>query len=79
MVSVLFKVAAPNAAVWILDFGFSSILELGFWISNLGFWNLDIGFWILEFRFWVWGFGFRTRFGFCARLLLLHGATGFSG
>ena len=46
VVSVLY-VAAPNAAVWILDFGFW-ILDLGFWILDLGFWILDFGFWILD-------------------------------
>ena len=38
LVFVLF-VAAPNGAVWILDFGV---------------WILDFGFWILDFGFWVW-------------------------
>ena len=73
VVSILF-VAAPNAAVWILDFG-SWILDFGFWILDFGswildfgFWILDLGFWILDFGFWILDFGFSERFGFCIRL-----------
>ena len=56
VVSVLFA-SAPNAAVWILDFGFW-ILDLGFWILDFGFWILDFGSWILDFGFWISDFGF---------------------
>ena len=41
LVFVLF-VAAPNGAVWILEFGVW-ILEFGFWILEFGFWILDFG------------------------------------
>ena len=61
VVSVLY-VAAPNAAVWILDFW---ILDFGFWILDFGFWILDLGFWILDFGFWISDFGFWILdFGF---------------
>ena len=65
LVSVLF-VAAPNAAVWILDLGFG-ILDFGSWILDFGSWILDLGFWI---------FDFAPRFAFCIRLLLLHADSG---
>ena len=42
VVSVLF-VAAPDAAIWNLDFSFFGflVLDLGLWISHLGFWIVD--------------------------------------
>ena len=43
VVSVLF-VAAPDAAIWNLDFRFFGflVLDLGlWWISHLGFWIVD--------------------------------------
>ena len=47
LVFVLF-VAAPNGAVWILEFGVW-ILEFGVWILDFGVWILDFGVWILDF------------------------------
>ena len=70
LVFVLF-VAAPNGAVWILDFGFWSLdfgfwsLEFGVWILDFGVWSLEFGVWILEFGFWILDFGFWSLdFGF---------------
>ena len=63
VVSVLY-VAAPNAAVWNLDFGFW-ILDFGFWILDFGSWILDFGFWISDFGLRILDFGFRILdFGF---------------
>ena len=52
----VFFVAAPNGAVWILDFGVW-ILDFGVWSLDFGFWILEFGFWILEFGFWILDFG----------------------
>ena len=43
VVSVLF-VAAPDAAIWNLDFKFFRflVLDLGMWISHLGFWIVGV-------------------------------------
>ena len=51
VVSVLF-VAAPDAAIWNLDFSF-------FWISGFGFGIVDISFGILDCGFLILDFGFR--------------------